>query len=145
MKLLLSIILVTLGVQQRDLKQFSWLEGEWERTGLVSNRRNIETWLWETDKWVGTSITIRDGIEVAREEMRIETRNGKLYYAALVSENKEWVYFEITQTTSTSFACENPEHDFPKKIAYQFDGGKQLHATISAGDKSIDFYFNRTK
>ncbi len=41
-----------------------------------------------------------------------------------------------------AFCQVNPEHDFPKKIAYKLTG-KTIKATISDNDKSIDFLFVR--
>lgn len=76
------------------------------------------------------------------EKLRIVTKDNKLYYVADVPENKESTYFLITGVTATSFICENPEHDFPKKIVYQHEGNT-MKATVSGNGKSIDYFFER--
>jgi hypothetical protein len=43
-----------------------------------------------------------------------------------------------------SFVCENPEHDFPKKIDYTLSDGK-MTARISGNGRSFDFIFSRSK
>ncbi|WP_315820030.1 hypothetical protein [Paraflavitalea speifideaquila] len=59
-----------------------------------------------------------------------------------VPQNKEPVYFKLTAITKDGFTCENPNHDFPKKIDYKLDGNK-LRATISGDGKAIDYLFER--
>jgi hypothetical protein len=46
-----------------------------------------------------------------------------------VPEDKQPVYFAITEITETGFTCENPQHDFPKKIMYRKEGN-QLKANV---------------
>ena len=56
--------------------------------------------------------------------------------------NQKPVYFKLTEITDIGFVCENQEHDFPKKIAYQLDG-KKLKAQISGNGKVIDYLFEK--
>jgi hypothetical protein len=74
------------------------------------------------------------------EKIRIVVKDNELNYVADVPENKEPIYFKFTELTATGFVCENPAHDFPKKISYQLDG-KNLKATISGDGKSMDYLF----
>jgi hypothetical protein len=41
--------------------------------------------------------------------------------------------------------AENPQHDFPKKISYRKINETELQATISGGNKSISYLFQKTK
>jgi hypothetical protein len=50
----------------------------------------------------------------------------------------------LTEITYTGFVCENPGHDFPKKISYHVEGHK-LKAQISGDGKSVDYIFERAK
>jgi hypothetical protein len=59
-----------------------------------------------------------------------------------VPENKGLVYFKFTATTDHSFTCENPTHDYPKKIIYDHQGNT-LKVTISGDGKSNTFLFER--
>lgn len=50
--------------------------------------------------------------------------------------------FKFTNQTDTSFICENPRNEFPKKITY-FKEKQQLKAMVSSGDFKINFVFDR--
>ena len=58
------------------------------------------------------------------EVLKILIEKDRLYYVADVPENKRLVYFEISSATKDGFVCENPLHDFPKKIVYQVNGSR---------------------
>lgn len=88
----------------------------------------------------GKGATLQAADTVFVEKLKIVVKEDTLYYVADVPENKEPVLFKFTEITPTSFVCENPAHDFPKKIAYKLEGTK-LTATISAGEKKMDFLF----
>ena len=76
------------------------------------------------------------------EKVTILIRDNNIYYVADVPENKQLVYFKITEIHDHGFICENAEHDFPKKISYQVDG-HDLKAQISGNGKSIDYVFKK--
>jgi hypothetical protein len=76
------------------------------------------------------------------EKIKIVVKDRELYYVADVPENKEPVYFKIVELGTTGFVCENPAHDFPKKISYQLSGA-DLKAQISGDGKSIDYLFTK--
>ena len=56
--------------------------------------------------------------------------------------NEQPTLFKFTEQTDSSFVCENPQNEFPKKIKYFLDN-KQLKAIISAEDFRIDFIFEK--
>lgn len=76
------------------------------------------------------------------EILKIVTEKGSLYYVADVPGNNKPVYFEIISVNPDAFVCENPAHDFPKRIEYRFDG-KQIRARVSAGSQGVDYVFER--
>lgn len=78
------------------------------------------------------------------EKLKILEKEGHWYYVADVSHNSAPVYFKMTSADGSGFVCENPEHDFPKKITYRLDGDI-INASISAGKKEIPFRFRRKK
>jgi hypothetical protein len=78
------------------------------------------------------------------EKLKIVSRPDGIFYVADITENKAPVYFRMTEISNTGFICENPEHDFPKKISYQKDGSK-LKATTSGNGKSNDFFFEKAE
>ena len=76
------------------------------------------------------------------EKIQIIAKDGELYYVADVKENEAPVPFKITSQTQEGFICENPNHDFPKKIEYKLNG-LNLTVVISAGSKSQEYLFVR--
>ncbi len=76
------------------------------------------------------------------EKLKIVLKDKELYYVADVPENKSEVYFKITEITPSGFVCENPQHDFPKKISYQLTGNS-IRAVISGDGKEIPYFFER--
>ena len=133
----------TPGVVLADFKKLNWLEGTWHRTDTQSGISGNEHWEHTSDaEWNGWGVSMRGTDTVFVEKLKLVIRNGGIYYVADVPENKEPVYFKFTQLTNDGFICENPQHDFPKKITYQRDGNK-MTATISGNGKVIDYYFNK--
>ncbi len=128
---------------QQKLKTMEWLLGDWVRSNSKPGTAGFESWKKTGDQgWQGRGWSMKGADTTFVEVLRIITKDNKLYYVADVPENNKPVYFEITSVTQDSFTCENPSHDFPKKIYYHFDGTK-IHARVSAGTQGIDFVFER--
>jgi hypothetical protein len=137
-------IATALNVQaQHSLKDIAWLEGEWSRLNMKSGRTGHERWYKTSDsELIGFGVTLQGGDTVFVEKLRIILKEATLHYVADVPENKEPILFKFTDVSASGFICENPAHDFPKRIAYSLEGDK-LKATISGGGKSIDYWFVR--
>lgn len=130
-------------VEKNGLRLVSWLAGTWERTGLPPQKKGSENWKISNEhemKGIGLTMQGRDTLEM--EKLLIVLRNDTVYYVADVKENRSPVYFAFTQLSSTGFVCENPSHDFPKKITYRRQKDR-LVATISGDDKSISYSYRR--
>jgi hypothetical protein len=128
---------------QSDLRSPAWLVGSWATTNNKPGEVTIDTWWPETNGDLrGSSVLLRGTDTVFVEKMWITKKDGVLNFVADVPENKGQVYFRFTSQGRTSFVCENPAHDFPKKIAYNLDKGL-LRAVISGGDKSIAYDFKK--
>ena len=124
--------------------QLTWLVGTWKRTNSKAGQSGFETWSKVSSTELrGRGITMRGSDTVFVEKIRIISKDKELYYVADVPENKEPVYFRIIELKEGGFTCENPEHDFPKKISYSRQGNK-LHATISGNGKAITYLFEKT-
>ncbi|MBX2898559.1 MAG: hypothetical protein KF775_02855 [Cyclobacteriaceae bacterium] len=140
---LLAILVITAThAHAQSTNEAHWLQGTWNRTNGKAGRTAHERWVKTATGLQGWGVTFNGADTTFVEKLRIVSKDSKLYYVADVSHNKEPTYFLITEITPTSFTCENPEHDFPKKIVYQLDGNK-LKATISGNGKSIDYLFER--
>ncbi|HZY82645.1 MAG TPA: DUF6265 family protein [Cyclobacteriaceae bacterium] len=125
----------------QDLKKLEWLKGDWTRTNQKPGRSGYETWKsMGPTTMIGRGVMMKGSDTTFVEKIRIELKEGKMFYVADVPENKGEVWFEFTQLKDNGFVCENPKHDFPKKISYEVDG-KNMKATISDDKKSIDYLF----
>jgi len=127
---------------QNDVGKLEWLPGKWIRTNAKPGRSGVEIWTKNGNELVGRGINLRGADTTFVEKLRIVSKDGKLFYVPDVPENKGEVWFEMTSVTDRSFVCENPKHDFPKKIVYECDG-KNLKATISGDGKAIDYFFTK--
>ena len=128
-----------------DFNKLNWLEGIWERTNAKPGNTGMEKWVKQSkDVWWGLGISMKGNDTLFAEKLKLVIKDGFIYYVADVPENKQPVYFKMTEITSNGFTCENPEHDFPEKINYHLDGSK-LSAVISGKGRSITFTFEKKK
>jgi hypothetical protein len=126
-----------------DFKKLDWLLGTWIRTNANPGRNNNERWIKLSSRELqGFGLTMKGQETALLEKLKLIIKENAIYYVADVPENKQLVYFKLTEISENAFSCENPEHDFPKRISYQKDGDK-LKATISGNGKSVDYFFER--
>ena len=124
-----------------NFKKLGWLEGTWTLTNAKAGQSGHERWRKTSPVELrGYGVTMKGTDTVFMEKLRILVREDNLYYLADVPENKEPVYFKLTKIGDAGFVCENPDHDFPKKITYRLVGDK-LKATISGNGKPSDYLF----
>ena len=90
----------------------------------------------------GFGITMKGKDTAFAEKIQILIKDDHIYYVADVKENKAPVYFKFTSLTPDGFICENPDHDFPKRIEYRL-AGSTLTVIISAGNRSQNYLFTR--
>lgn len=148
----LAILIVVVSVQglhaqatvpAADLGKVGWLEGTWVRTNLKPGRTGTESWKkLSPTAWHGLGCTLREKDTVFVERMKLVIYENTPAFVADVPENKGLVYFKFTAATSHSFTCENPAHDYPKKIVYDRQGNN-LKVTISGDGKSNEFLFTK--
>lgn len=145
--LIISIVIVSCHGQSQnnnstiDPNNLSWLEGMWERTNLAEGKSGHERWVKSSvEDWQGWGISMNGADTSFVEKIKIIKRNSDLFYVAEIEENPEPVYFKFTRLTSNGFLCENPDHDFPKKIEY-IKNGNSLTVNISGNGESIPYQF----
>jgi hypothetical protein len=126
-----------------NFNKLSWLTGTWNRTNVKPGRKAHERWeLAGTLQMKGFGVSMKEKDTLFVEKIQLLVKDNHIWYVADVPQNKEPVYFKLTAITNDGFTCENPAHDFPKKIEYKLDGNK-LRATISGDGKAIDYLFER--
>ncbi len=126
---------------QKEIKKPSkpsFLIGNWIRLNDTKGNKTYETW---KNDFTGMGLTIKNGETVFNEQMSILEINDTLHLK-VSNVNETPTYFKFTSQTDTSFVCENPKNEFPKKIHY-FIENKQLKAIISTDDFRIDFVFEK--
>lgn len=128
-----------------NVNQLTWLVGTWKRTNTKAGQSGFESWYKISPTELrGQGVTMRGSDTLFVEKIRIISKDKDLFYVADVPENQKPVYFRLTELKENGFTCENPEHDFPKKITYNLQGNT-LRAIISGNGKSIDYLFGRSK
>jgi hypothetical protein len=138
-----SALCFSVQAQAPQAKSLEWLIGSWERTNNKPGYMTIESWQMDANgDMKGMGVMLKGTDTVFVEKLRITVRDNVLNYVADVPENKGLVYFPFTSQGATSFVCENPAHDFPKKISYDLSG-TSLKAIVSANDKSIAYDFKK--
>ncbi len=140
---------VSLSAQQvtatpANLSKLAWLTGTWERTNsLKPGRVQTETWKATANNLYGGSfVTVLNGDTTIAEKFSIVIKNNALFYVADVPDNSQPVYFKMVALADNGFVCENPSHDFPKKITYRYKGDN-LTATITDGYRMVEFVFKK--
>jgi Domain of unknown function (DUF6265) len=126
-----------------DFKKLYWLEGTWVRTNIKPGHSGNERWVKiSPTELQGTGVSMKGTDTAFVEKFKLVIKNNTIYYVADVPENKQPVDFKLTEISEKEFSCENPEHDFPKKIRYRKDGNI-ITATISGNGKSVDYLFEK--
>ncbi|PWG04198.1 hypothetical protein [Polaribacter aquimarinus] len=134
----LLFILISCKEEKKEVQNPSFLIGEWIRTN--NKKESITYEFWKSD-FTGLGYTLKNKDTAFKEVLSIVKINDTLHLEVKgVNENP--TLFKFTNQTDTSFVCENPINEFPKKIKYILDR-KQLKATVSSDDFVIDFVFDK--
>jgi hypothetical protein len=129
------------------IAKLAWLAGTWrmEKNGRVID----EQWMAPAaGVMLGMSRTIAKGRVSEHEFMQIrEGPGGELFFVAQPSGQKE-AAFQIKSLADSEVVFENPQHDFPQKIAYTRKADGSLLAVIEgvAPDgqtKRVEFSYQR--
>lgn len=153
MRVILFIILfisitdcIAQDITLNDFKKLEWLIGKWDRTNLTKpGRTGYEVWNKTGEQeFRGHGGVLQGKDTLFVEKFSIVIKDNTIYYTADVPENKQPIYFKMTSVNDSGFVCENPEHDFPKKITYQLEDAT-LKAQISGNGKLSDFIFTQSK
>ncbi len=150
--LIMGVIVLLMALKAKDsMEPFNWLLGDWQmerKSGVLT-----ESWKRVDDSsYQGKSYMIsKAGENKMLEEMQLIYRQKKYHFISVVpGQNKELpVSFLIKTISYGQFLAENPDHDFPRRISYQFMKPDSLHAWIDGGpansEQRVDFYFSRKK
>lgn len=97
---------------------------------------------------LGMSRTLKKGKAVTFEFIQIQARPEGTFYIASPSK-QEKTEFKLTSFENDIAIFENPDHDFPQKVAYKFVTQDSLQAWIegeqNGKSKKIEFPMTRAK
>ena len=137
----------------KDLPAIQNLAGTWK---MGSGTKSFyEHWHWVSANEIsGKSYKLKQQDTIVFESTRIKKEDKLINYLALVknqNERKE-IAFRLESSASSAnrmLAFENPTHDFPQKIVYQFISADSLHAWVEGMRKGKnereDYYYSRIK
>lgn len=109
--------------------QFKWLAGCWGFD--IDNGRYEEIWSAPTgNNIVGFSRRIEDGFTREFEFMRIVTSGGGGFDYIAMPQGENETRFNSISAEGTRAVFENPDHDFPSRISYEFVPPDALNARI---------------
>ena len=143
LRLVALLIISFPSISQTPDQPFAWLEGTWKRP----DKPVFEVWKKGEGEILLQGIAFRispAGDTVVTEEIQFIREGDAYFYIPDVTGPQGPIRFMLTAFDENSFVAENPEHDFPKMIAYVYESQTQrLMATISGDGKSIPFPFER--
>jgi len=121
-----------------------WLSGTW--AGDLASSTYEEHWSTPAGgAMLGMARELKDGRMVAFEHLRIEQRNDGVFYVAAPG-GGDSVAFRAVRIGPREAVFENPEHDFPVRIAYRLDQDGGLHARVEGSDgQGLDFRMRRVR
>ena len=115
------------------ISELAWISGDWQTS--AGGRLQIEEhWMAPAGgSMIGMGRTISGGHTIEFEYLRIEERDGQIYYVASPKGRCPGTDFKLTRLSGQEALFENPEHDFPKRITYRKNSDGSLTASIDGG------------
>ena len=108
---------------------FSQLEGTWKMgEGPVR-----ESWSRVGEDYVARVYSVDGDDTITTETIVLEQLDGEVFYRATVAgQNQgETISFRMVERDTAKVVFENPDHDFPTSITYQFISEDSITAVIS--------------
>jgi len=123
------------GADCTSLDTLAWMTGQWESRSAGS--RISEAWTRVSElsfEGLGEVRTVPDNTLKSREALRLVSLSGRLFYIAKVAHNALPMAFALTECGEHHGVFENPEHDFPTRIAYQLTDTGQMVVDVQGPD-----------
>lgn len=126
---LAAFFICNASASEPEIAKLSWLSGCWASTR--AERGSGEHWtILAGETMLGTSRTVKNGKTLEFEFMELRyLSDGKLAFIAHPSDQRTTV-FPVLRITDSDVVFENPQHDFPQRVAYARDGDLKLSARV---------------
>jgi hypothetical protein len=137
------------------IKPFLWLEGTWSMPRPKGGFR-LEVWEKKNgEKLTGKGLKVVEKDTTVLEAIELYHQDDHFWYVPIVSDqnNSLPVPFKLVDSKDNRFVFENPDHDFPQRIVYEFrpvlsssvitsSPGDSLFVRVESLDgKGIDYNF----
>jgi hypothetical protein len=145
----LSICLVAF-TNKNNFTELHIFEGSWQMKTAKSTIGEI--WTKTNDHVLTSKAYYINGTDsIVYENVVLSKVGNDIFYTVTAANenNAQPVAFKLTSALNKKFVFENPTHDFPKRIVYEFINQDSIHAFIDDGKeasaKRSDFNFKRIK
>lgn len=135
---------------QKDFEALGQINGTWRC--IRSDGEIFETWKRKNNtEFTGISYMVSKADTVPLETVRLYIESGQIIYAPLTASQpqQQHVLFTLRSTDGHRFVFENPKHDFPTRIVYDFKGKDSLLAYIEGKvegkPRRIDYPYKRMR
>lgn len=120
------------GLKNVALDDFKKLEGNWKGEGFGGLFH--ENWEQSSGKFRGHGFLIIEGDTIFQEKVSINESGEFIMYASTGGKDYP-TGFTLTEKSSSAWVFENPDHDSPQKLIYEFISDNELE--IMVGGKNI--------
>jgi major membrane immunogen (membrane-anchored lipoprotein) len=119
------------------------LQGTWK----LENKDSYERWdLVNSNTLKGFVYELTDGKMVVTEYLEISKKGNDIIYTATVLNQNQGIGIDfILKTSDGLFSFENPGHDFPKFIRYQFISNNKMKVTVGTDENNFILHFQKTE
>jgi len=127
--------LVFTSTAQQTTLPFDKLTGTWTLT-TKKGHLMAEVWQKKDDKGMkGKSYLVKGADTMMLETVDWVKEGEDMFYIPVTAgqNNEKPVKFKLTSCNGNVYTFENPAHDFPKRIVYDFISKDELHAYIDDG------------
>lgn len=150
---ILSLFAFSAIAQQPEPKKKAVPVKELTGTWIMEKKNGViigETWIAKDNNHImGKSYLIKNGDTTILETVDLVKEGDDIFYipVAYGQNDDKPVRFKLVAVDSTAYVFENPEHDFPKRVVYDFTGSDALHAYVDdrTENKRQHFYYKKKK
>jgi hypothetical protein len=138
--LIVLAVVLTSSALPTDFKVFHWLNGTWEMPRPNGSFR-IETWESKgPDALSGKGLKVLNGDTTYLESIDLYSDQVAVWYTPTVPDqnNQKPVPFKLVSSAHHQYTFENPEHDFPQRIVYEFKPLNKGGDNISSPGDTLD-------
>ena len=126
-----------------ELLLLAWLSGCWQ----ITRGAEVIDEQWMAPRggvMVGMARSVRGDKVTSTESTIIRIRDGKMVYEANPSGQMPTT-FTASTATAERVVFETPQHDYPKRVAYERKGADAITAWIDdgSGAKRVEYPFKR--